>query len=162
VSKRKQVPSTLLSVQRVPRASREAPDPAGRKQPRKQPALLSDDDDRLVVQFGRIDLDSDWRLTKITKADHRALLDRIASIEQMTVHEVFSQDGRIGKDYPLNSASLPNKDAQRRLSDLQLDDLDRISQLRIGSRQRLYGQRVGARFYALWWDPHHEIWPSNK
>lgn len=151
-----------MPVGRVPRASRGAPGPSGHKQPRKQPLSPPDDDEKLVVQFGRIDLDSDWCLTKITKTDHRTLLDRIASIEQMTVHAVFSQDGQIGKDYPLDGAGLPNKDAQRRLHALQLDDLDRLSRLRIGGRQRLYGRRVGARFHALWWDPDHEIWPSAR
>ena len=75
----------------------------------------------------------------------------------MTVYSVFNSDGSIGKDYPLD-AGLPNRSAQRRLVELELDDLDRISRLRIGQRQRLYGVREGAHFYVLWWDPQHEIW----
>jgi hypothetical protein len=62
------------------------------------------------------------------------------------------------RDYPLDAGGLPNRSAQRRLVELELDDLDRISRLRIGQRQRLYGVREGAHFYALWWDPQHEIW----
>lgn len=43
-----------------------------------------------------LDLGSKWCLSKITQ-NLRALLAKIHHFEQMTVHEVFSQDGKIGK-----------------------------------------------------------------
>jgi len=60
-----------------------------------------------------------------------------------------------------NIADLPNADARQGLEELEYDDRDKISRLRITGEQRLYGFREGARFYVLWWDPHHEIWPSK-
>ncbi|AEA28953.1 hypothetical protein Psed_6885 (plasmid) [Pseudonocardia dioxanivorans CB1190] len=77
----------------------------------------------------------------------------------MTVQQVFS-GGEPGKDYPLSSG-LPNAEANDRLFELGYDDEDRISRIRVSGTGRLYGFRRDERFYALWWDPHHQIWPSR-
>lgn len=128
--------------------------------PRRPRYLPSPDiaNDLIVVRFNRVDVDSRWCLSTITTEDHRQLLGRLRGIESMTLHAVFSTDGRIGKDYQLDKG-LPNKDANKRLEELGLDDLDFISRLRITGERRLYGIREANQFYALWWDPHHEIWP---
>jgi hypothetical protein len=56
---------------------------------------------------------------------------------------------------------LPNAEANDRLFELGYDDEDRISRIRVGGTGRLYGFRRNERFYALWWDPHPQIWPSK-
>ncbi|MGH3565499.1 MAG: hypothetical protein ACRDRH_05605 [Pseudonocardia sp.] len=112
------------------------------------------------MQFGRCDVGSDWCITKITQPDHVTLLDRIRSIETMKVTEAFNASDEPGKDYELSG--LPNRAAQERLVKLEYDDEDAISRLRITGKGRLYGFRRAERFYALWWDPEHEIWPSAK
>ena len=33
--------------------------------------------------------------------------------------------------------------------------------LRITGRKRVWGHREGVFFYVLWWDPNHEVCPSN-
>jgi hypothetical protein len=115
---------------------------------------------KIVVQLGRCDVGGPWCLPKITPDDLRTLLDRICGFESMTVREVFETGDEPGKDYVL--ADVPNKQAHARLVDLEYDDEDRISRLRITGKGRLYGFRREERFYALWWDPEHEIWPSKK
>jgi hypothetical protein len=115
---------------------------------------------KLVIQFGQFDCEGPWCISKITSADHVTLLNRIRSFESMTMAECFSTSGDPGKDYSLED--LPNDEATQRLVDLGWDDQDRISRLNIGGKLRLYGFRRGTeRFYALWWDPNHEIWPSK-
>ncbi|WP_189209036.1 hypothetical protein [Actinokineospora fastidiosa] len=129
------------------------------KRPRR--ALTpSEPEGKLVVLFSRIDLDGPWCLTKISQTDHRNLLSRIQSFETMTVREAFNHGEEPGKDYAIED--LPSKAARKRLEELTFDDRDHISRLRIGNLGRLYGFREGARFYALWWDPEHEIWPTKK
>jgi len=78
----------------------------------------------------------------------------------MTVHELFNSDGKFAKDY--DPELLPNSRARRRLAELEYDDRDKISRIEVGPKQRLYGFREGTRFYALWWDPEHLIWPSKE
>jgi hypothetical protein len=143
---------------RSPRSNVAAQVPDERK-PRRE-FTPEDADDKLVILFSRVDLDSEWCLTKITPEDHRGLLDRIRSIESMTLFQVFSNDGKIGKDYDI--PTIPSAGARRRLEELEYDDRDKISRLQITGERRLYGFREGSRFYALWWDPHHKIWPSKK
>ncbi|MFS8103699.1 hypothetical protein LFM09_41915 [Lentzea alba] len=143
---------------RNPRAVEAGNIPSSRK-PRRE-FTPHDPDDKLVILFSRVDVQGPWCLTKITAEDHLTLLNRIRSIESMTVHQVFSGDGKTGKDYDIES--LPTKAAQERLVELELDDRDRISRLQIGGKQRLYGFREASRFYAVWWDPEHEVYPSPK
>jgi hypothetical protein len=52
--------------------------------------------------------------------------------------------------------------AKRRLTDIELEDLDEIFRFRIGNLPRLYGFRVAEVFFILWWDPIHKICPSTK
>ncbi|MET7998485.1 hypothetical protein ABZU76_47210 [Amycolatopsis sp. NPDC005232] len=127
------------------------------KKPRRE-FTPSEPDSKLVILFSRVDVGGPWCLTEISQSDHAGLLGRIRDIESMTVHSVFSGNG-LGKDYPL---PLPNDQANGRLSELEYDDRDEINCLRITGERRLYGFREGPRFYALWWDPHHKIWPSRK
>ena len=115
---------------------------------------------KIVVQFGRFDLDGEWCLSKIEPDELRTLLGRIRAIETMTESEAFNYGDEPGKDYAV--ADLPTKAAQDRLVELEYDDEDQISRLRVTGSGRLYGFRRAERFYALWWDPEHTIWPSRK
>ncbi len=135
--------------------------PAGDRTPRKARTFNpTNPTGKVVVQLGRFDLGSEWCLSKITPSDHRSLLKRIRDIETMTVSEVFNQREEPGKDYPV--ADIPLRAARDRLVELEYDDEDQISRLRVTGRGRLYGFRRGERFYALWWDPEHVIWRSKK
>jgi hypothetical protein len=150
-----------VSEDRTPRVARGARPQPDRTPRRARTFTPPDPTGKVVVQFGWFDTGSTWCLTKITPDDHRALLERIRGIEAMTVAQVFSSNGEPGKDYSLENG-LPNADATERLIELGYDDQDRISRLRVSGTGRLYGFRRGERFYALWWDPDHLIWPSQK
>jgi hypothetical protein len=53
-------------------------------------------------------------------------------------------------------------EAQARLVDIQLEDLDEIFRFRVGFAQRLYGFRICDVFFILWWDPEHKIYPLSR
>ncbi len=114
----------------------------------------------VVVQFGRFDIGGQWCLSQISPDALRTLLARIRSIETMTITEAFNNRDEPGKDYSI--ADLPSREAWERLVELEYDDEDQISRLRVTGRGRLYGFRRDERFYALWWDPEHAIYPSTK
>jgi hypothetical protein len=130
-----------------------------RKQPQMRKFAVAEPDGKVVVQFGRFDVDGPWCLSKITPDDHRNVLTKIRDIETMTVKEVFNNTEEPGKDYDVNR--LPTSVASKRLAELEYDDETKISRLRMSGTGRLYGFRRGERFYALWWDPEHKIWPSS-
>jgi hypothetical protein len=113
-----------------------------------------------VVRFSQADLDGPWCLTKITKEDHRVLLQRLRDIEKQTAYEVFNSGSNIGVHYEVGA--IPNPVAEKRLNEINLGDETRVSRLRITKTYRLHGILKRNHFYALWWDPDHGVWPTDK
>lgn len=112
------------------------------------------------MRFNRVDTTGEWCLSRIDRDDHRAMLTRLRSIESMSVNEVFHGGDEPGKHYDVGEC--PNVAMLGRLLELECDDETRISRIRFGGKARLFGFLRGNTFYALWWDPKHEIWPSLK
>lgn len=54
------------------------------------------------------------------------------------------------------------KSAKNRLQELELDDLDELVSLRVSSKKRIWAIRQGQHCLLLWWDPDHEVCPSEK
>jgi hypothetical protein len=52
-------------------------------------------------------------------------------------------------------------EAQKRLEEIGLDDLDEVFRFRLASKPRLYGFLVQHIFYVLWWDPEHNVYPTD-
>jgi len=50
-------------------------------------------------------------------------------------------------------------EAQRRLKQKRLGDVEDVVSLRVGKRRRVWGIRYGRTLYLLWWDPDHDICP---
>ncbi|WP_100520586.1 hypothetical protein [Mycobacteroides abscessus] len=77
----------------------------------------------------------------------------------MTVEQAKSNN--ILADYDMSEC--PNKAARQRLNN-QYDGLDSISRLTVspGESLRLLGIREHNEFHIVWWDPCHEIWPTDK
>lgn len=111
-----------------------------------------------VVRWTKFDLDGPWCLGASKPAKIVDLMRRIRDAEQLTPDEVFRLNGSLGVDYG-DPANIPNAKAKRRLRDLRLMDETCISRLRIGGKARLYGFRRDPEFYAVFWDPEHDIWP---
>ena len=55
-----------------------------------------------------------------------------------------------------------SREAQVRLEDLKLDDNESLISLRLTGTQRIWGIRIGNILQLLWWDPNHEVCPSEK
>lgn len=160
MAKRQARKDKRVDEQRKPRVDATAR-PKGGKTPRMQRKFNpTDPAGKVVVQFGRFDVGSEWCLSQVESEELRTVLQRIGAIETMTVREAFNNQDEPGKDYSV--ADLPTKAARERLIHLKYDDEDQISRLRVSGTGRLYGFRRNERFYALWWDPQHNIWPSPK
>jgi hypothetical protein len=53
-------------------------------------------------------------------------------------------------------------EAQKRLIQIQKEDLDQLFSLRLTGRKRIWGIKEGNILWLLWWDPQHEVCPSHK
>ena len=115
----------------------------------------------LRIRMTSVDVGGPWCLTKIDPGHFADLLPRLKSFEQMKTKQVFGQGSTLGKTYEV--AKIPNPDALKRLMEINLDDQTEIARLEITGRRRLYGfiSEGSDDFWALWWDPEHEIWPSK-
>jgi hypothetical protein len=48
------------------------------------------------------------------------------------------------------------------LRDRELDDVDELFSLRMGgAKKRIYGIRDRGTLQVIWWDPEHEIYPTE-
>lgn len=110
-------------------------------------------------RFSTVDGDGPWSLSGCDAATFHGLVGKLRSFESMTCSEL--ENGQTLKHYPVES--LPTRAATDRLVALNLDDQTRISRLRLSGVQRLYGfLDEDSTFHILWWDPEHQVWPSEK
>jgi len=114
----------------------------------------------LRFRFNRVDIGSPWCLTDITKAHLGVLINRMKDLEAMSANEVF-KGGKIGKDENVAEDS-PNRDAQKRARAEYPNDYERIARIAVQGKERLWGLRFENEFHVIWWDPEHEVWPSQK
>lgn len=114
-------------------------------------------------QFHKRDKDhATWGWDKLSDADFRALLhDVLCNFESMTWAEILKAAG--GRNHGNNHHLIPVekccKEAQQRLVDLHLDDLDDIFSLRLDGKTRLFGIRDGRVLRFIWHDPDHSVYP---
>ncbi|MEU4296376.1 hypothetical protein [Kitasatospora aureofaciens] len=116
--------------------------------------------DRICWRFQHVDNDGPWGIDKLPPQEMGFLLDKLAGVETQTIRELFFNGEEPGKHYDMHR--LPNREALGRLAEMKLNDMTRISRLRFGGRQRLYGFLVDNVFHVVWWDREHEVWPSQK
>jgi hypothetical protein len=128
---------------------------------RKQPfdSLPEPFDRELLFRFDRVDFDSQWDFSAINTEDLRDLLERLKSLSNNKVKEIFGENGA-GKHYAELGSGF-NPLAKKRLV-LKYDGLDHIHRIRISGTKRFYGILEGNVFSIVWWDPNHEIWPGNR
>ena len=113
---------------------------------------------KISWKFSIIDTDGEWTFKNIKK-DYfwNRLLNKLKNFESQTVGEFIIPE----HNHKIEKCSLCNK-AQKRLIEIKLDDYDEFYSVHITGIKRLWGILEGSNFKILWWDPHHEICPSNK
>ncbi len=87
------------------------------------------------------------------------IYDKVVAFEQKTWNEILTNERKKNHEVSIGSIS---KEAQKRLRELQFDDIENLVSLRFSGRNRIWGIRFGSIFRVLWWDPDHEVYPSEK
>lgn len=131
------------------------PQPGAKVVVNKRPvpgADVSDPDATLVWRFSLVDLGGNWGWKNIATTDAEALVKRCGGWETMRQGELF---GKGGNKY-IGLGSMCAR-AQQRLRDIELDDYDRLWELRLSGKQRIWGFRREHVFYPVWWDPDHTV-----
>lgn len=108
-------------------------------------------------QIATIDKDGRWGWGNL---DPRVLWDvifsKVSSFETMTWADIKSGTG---------SHSIPVSDiiqeAQNRLFEINQNDVDKLFSLRLSGTRRIWGIMDRHILKIIWWDPNHEICPSD-
>ncbi len=111
----------------------------------------------LVFGLQRLDHEGPWSWTNVTGEQLRRIAEKCRGWESMRPNDVFASSG----NKPVPNENLCKR-AQDRLVAIELDDYDGLWELRVSGKERIWGLRERHIFYVLWWDPGHEVCPSNK
>lgn len=125
------------------------------KMPRVSPGFDTAENNNPVWQVRNIELGGPfgWQvLTRDLFLDN--VLPKIKNLESMTWGEILCRN-----NHEVRVADL-DKEAQKRLQTLKLDDVDQLVSLRLSGRERIWGIRIRSTLRLLWWDPDHKVCPS--
>ena len=118
--------------------------------------IVSTQNRRLVWKVARIDDNSQWGWNQITCPHFlRNIWEKMRNFETMTWGEIL---GRHHHAIAVNDIIEP---AQNRLAQLGHDDQEELVSFRLSNTERIWAIRSGAEAFLLWWDPNHEICPSQ-
>jgi hypothetical protein len=152
---------------RRPKAERGTVDPGHEsKRPRALAGVIADDGQhqRPVFSFALLDraYAGEWGWHLLNDSDARKLLDFLAEIAQLTWSEIRAQTASGRKRHHDQSIERLCSDAQRRLTELERDDMGpTMFRFRVGGPIRFWGYAVDGIFYAVWWDPRHRVYPTE-
>jgi hypothetical protein len=109
-----------------------------------------------------------WRVSRLEFVDPfgwhdvdalkiREIRQKLANFESMTWNDILIKAKKQNHSVPLSRLC---KEAQDRLIEMRLDNLDELVSLHLSGIERVWGFRMHAVFHVLWWDPHHRVCPS--
>lgn len=94
----------------------------------------------------------------ITSAKFAEVREKLGSFESKSWPEARAENPKGQHPVPLEDL-IP--EAQKRLEELKLDDLDELVRIRLSGKERVWCAQFGNVLYLLWWDPEHNICPSS-
>lgn len=108
-------------------------------------------------RLGFVELDGPWPWTALPRSKAAQVREFLRSMEQRTWADVQQGHKPQGKQIPLASAVTK---AQNRLEALGFDDFD-LTSFHLQGKERIWGIRQGQSCLLIWWDPRHEVCPSE-
>ncbi len=110
-----------------------------------------------------------WRISLLEMCDpygwHKLEKDKLEEIrlklsdfETQTWNEILLISKKHNHSISVEDLS---KEARKRLAERKLDDLEEVISLRLSGKERVFGVRQEIALTLLWWDPNHEVCPSE-
>lgn len=130
--------------------------PKSEKKPRKDPSIKNPLNENPAWHVSILEENGPWGWRSIDEVlFFGQILPKIRNLESMFWKDIL---GRQNHEVPVSQISA---DAQKRLTELNLDDAEMLVSLRLTGTQRIWGIRVGSVLRILWWDPHHQVYPTK-
>lgn len=127
--------------------------------PIKQPKKASEPEFRgglLSWRFAKADNAGPFAWSNLSDEIYREVLEKLHSYEGMSHNEIDNSGSHT------ISISKLSKEAQDRLTEIKLDDLDEIMSFRMNGKARVICRPSGSLMRVLWWDPEHQVCPAPK
>jgi hypothetical protein len=106
-----------------------------------------------------------WSWGVMAETALQEIIAFVTQMERLTWTEIKAQitSGKKGGHRKHHAIPLDRlcPEAQRRLQDLRLDDLDELFRFRLGNKPRLWGVIHDGVFYPVWWDAEHKVYPTD-
>jgi len=129
--------------------------PSSRKHTRIPPP--SADSQYPLWAFRGFDNDGDWCWSTVCGPDAASFLQRLRDYEGMT----WAQIKRASHCHFVEPSEIIRR-AQKRLVALGKQETNSLFSMSVAGKPRIWGILREHVMFALWWDPNHEIWPSQK
>lgn len=109
-------------------------------------------------RLGLLEMSTPWGWANVDTETLIKIHRHLCELERLTWHEIMVV--RRDSNHKMDVEKLC-PDAQKRLIELRLDDIDELFSIRIGKARRIWGIREAAILKLLWWDPEHQVYPMN-
>lgn len=111
----------------------------------------------LAWRFNAVDKGGPFAWAKLSDAlQHKLLIEKLAEFETMNEASLGSNGCHF---IPTTSLC---KEAQARLVEIELDDLDELYSMRVNGKVRVHCVHRPQYMRLLWYDPEHKVCPSPK
>lgn len=112
-----------------------------------------------IWSFAILDIAGPFGWSRLATEDFEKVLSRFRGWETMTWHQIRVEGKKRNHSIPVVACS---QTAQKRLAEIQLDDVDDLFSLGVQGEPRVIGILDRRVFKILWWDPDHQVCPSKK
>ena len=96
--------------------------------------------------------------------DLSTLLLRLKDFEGQSWRQILSDTS--GRKNNTKNHAIPinnlDKEAQKRLEEIKLDDIDKLYSLSVTGKRRVWGTIIDGTFCIVWYGTEHEVCPSKK
>lgn len=131
---------------------------AAKRREEKKARLINPNVDECypVWHLGSFDDKPDWcSKCHWTEKVAKDVFERLMKLSDLKWSEIK------GGEHHSVEINLLISDAQKRLRDLGMVDIERLFSIRVNGEQRIWGVLQRNEFHILWWDPEHKVCESK-
>ena len=119
-------------------------------------------DDIFSWNFSQFDGNSDWGFAAFKREHIDVVMKMVTHFESVGWNAIQRKKKSHGVDVKNSKPALKAWSAYCSGNNVSDAKPPKLFSLRIDSTKRLYGIRDGGIFNVIWYDPHHDLFPSHK
>lgn len=133
-------------------------EPSPKKQPKTASNPTSYHNLRPSWRISKIEMTGLYGWRDIDAEKLRYIHNKLSNFESMTWNDILVKNKKNNHSVEIEKLS---STAKTRLTEIQLEDIDELISLRLSGKERVWGILEQGVLIVLWWDPDHQVCPSN-